>query len=193
MATINAGFRALLSNHLSSKLLTTRPFKKGELITSLEGYYHIKSPTYTSVQVEDNQYIEVNSSLRFMNHSCSPTCYVDTQLFQVVASQDLQAGQEITFFYPSTEWSMTSPFRCWCGHDQCIGLVRGAKYLDYEVLMSFGPINKHILELKHIQLQDLLSKLTRELSSFNSPSNLIMQSASNLISSSTTSSSTAQA
>jgi len=36
----------------------------------------------------------------------------------VVAARDLAADDELTFFYPSTEWSMAEPFDCWCGAER---------------------------------------------------------------------------
>ena len=39
----------------------------------------------------------------------------------------LAPGDELTFFYPSTEWAMAQTFRCTCGSPACKGLIGGAK------------------------------------------------------------------
>ena len=51
-------------------------------------------------------------------HSCAPSVVLDTVARTVVAAHDLAPGDEVTFFYPSTEWRMAEPFPCWCGADQ---------------------------------------------------------------------------
>ncbi len=64
---------------------------------------------------------------RFLNHSCAPTCRVEGR--RLVALRDLAAGEELTFDYNATEWSMAEPFHCVCG--VCGGsIVRGFAHLD---------------------------------------------------------------
>jgi hypothetical protein len=38
----------------------------------------------------------------------------------------LSPGDELTFFYPSTEWAMAQPFDCFCGTASCRGRIDGA-------------------------------------------------------------------
>lgn len=59
------------------------------------------------------------------------------------AAPDLAAGEELTFFYPSTEWEMDRPFICLCGSPSCVRLVAGAKHLAVETLGRYY-INQHI-------------------------------------------------
>jgi hypothetical protein len=42
----------------------------------------------------------------------------------------LQPGDELTFFYPSTEWSMGQAFDCFCGTKSCRGRISGAKHMS---------------------------------------------------------------
>jgi hypothetical protein len=71
---------------------------------------------------------------------------IDTTTMRVVAARDLEAGEELTFFYPSTEWDMDRPFRCRCGAPECIGVVSGAKHLAPDTLQRF-PLAPHIQRL----------------------------------------------
>ena len=50
---------------------------------------------------------------------------------RVVDDRPLRVGDELTFFYPSTEWEMDRPFRCRCGagEGKCLGWIDGAKVL----------------------------------------------------------------
>ena len=64
---------------------------------------------------------------------------------KIFALKDLKAGDEITFFYPSTEYTMAQPFPCWCGAKECIRIVAGAYYVPVSQLSGFY-VNKHIRE-----------------------------------------------
>jgi hypothetical protein len=64
---------------------------------------------------------------------------------RVVADRDLKAGEDLSFFYPSTEWNMGKPFKCLCDapKDICLGQISGAEGVDREVLKKYS-INPHI-------------------------------------------------
>jgi hypothetical protein len=64
----------------------------------------------------------------------------------VVALIDLKAGDELNFFYPSTEWEMSQPFPCWCGSRKCLTQITGAKQIERVVMDQF-VYSKHIKEL----------------------------------------------
>lgn len=58
---------------------------------------------------------------RSANHSCSPNTAFEISAsipeadWAFVALAEIKAGEEFTFFYPSTEWEMDQPFECQCG------------------------------------------------------------------------------
>lgn len=60
----------------------------------------------------------------------------------------IKAGDELTFFYPSSEWSMSQPFECKCGAGEgiCKGTIAGAKEMGRERLKGYW-LNPHIEEL----------------------------------------------
>ena len=64
----------------------------------------------------------------------------------VFAARDIGTGEELTFFYPSTEWEMSSPFICLCGATNCIHVVAGARFLPLSTLENHF-LNRHIREL----------------------------------------------
>ncbi|KAI7908285.1 uncharacterized protein BX663DRAFT_26934 [Cokeromyces recurvatus] len=135
----------------SSKLVAVRPFAKGSIIATLEGLTP-GAKRYSTVQVSKDKHIELNSDLVFMNHSCDPSTFMDVDHSVVVATRDIAPDDELTFFYPSTEWDMAQPFSCWCGSSKCIETVQGARYLSTNTLKQF-VLSKHIEEL--IQERDL--------------------------------------
>lgn len=63
----------------------------------------------------------------------------------------LKAGQELTFFYPSTEWNMAQGFDCFCGSRNCCGYISGAKNMSSEQLRG-KKLNLHIERLLEEQL-----------------------------------------
>jgi hypothetical protein len=67
--------------------------------------------------------------LQYINHSCAPNVFFDTTAMQLVALKEIREGEEMTFFYPSTEWEMIQPFNCYCGSHNCLGQIQGAAFL----------------------------------------------------------------
>jgi hypothetical protein len=69
------------------------------------------------------------------------------QRWEVRAGENgLKEGDELTFFYPSTEWDMSQPFECLCEAKECRGKITGARDMDGGILAKYW-LNKHIEEL----------------------------------------------
>jgi hypothetical protein len=124
-----------------ARLVAKEPLRRGALIFTISGRRAIQS--YRSVQVAQAMHIEDPRLLAYMNHSCDPNTILDTARRIVFALRDVSAGEELTFFYPSTEWQMVRPFRCLCGSQECIRLVAGAKCLSRDTLVRYY-ISEHI-------------------------------------------------
>ena len=66
---------------------------------------------------------------RFINHSCSPNCdaeLIDGKIW-IIARQDIQAGEEITFNYGyDLEDYKSHP--CRCGAASCIGYILAEEF-----------------------------------------------------------------
>ena len=108
---------------------------------------YVERPTYLSVQVADDRHIHLAPEfLQYINHSCEPNTFFDTKNGEVVALRDITPNEEISFFYPSTEWSMTQPFACFCGTNSCLGQIQGAVHLPKQTLTKYRFAG-------HIQLQ----------------------------------------
>jgi hypothetical protein len=129
-----------------ARLVTERAFRAGDLIGELEGFRALGAPTYLSVQVGREKHIEGLGPFNYLNHSCAPSTIVDTDRLEVRAARDLQPGDELTFFYPSSEWTMARPFNCLCGAPECLGTVSGARDLPRSVLERYF-LNRHIRDL----------------------------------------------
>ena len=71
--------------------------------------------------------------------------------FEVRVADDrpLEIGDELTFFYPSTEWEMSEPFVCECqskNGKRCEERIAGAKYAKKTSLES-NWLNPHIRDM----------------------------------------------
>lgn len=129
-----------------ARLITDQPFQAGQVIHQISGYRLCTQPTYQTIQTGRAQHIEELGIIAYLNHSCVPNTLVNTTTFTVQAARAIAVGEELTFFYPSTEWEMDRPFVCLCGAPQCVRLVAGAKYLSVDTLSRYF-INQHIREL----------------------------------------------
>ena len=80
-----------------------------------------------TVQVSEREHIELSPAfLRFINHSCDPNVAFDVERWSLVALSPIAPRDELTFFYPSTEWTMASPFDCACQSPRCLKTIAGA-------------------------------------------------------------------
>jgi hypothetical protein len=123
-------------------LFSRQTFARNQVLCPLPATkIHNHANMYT-VQVGRYKHVEVDF-LSSMNHSCNPAVVLDTTRMLVIAARVIQPGDEITFFYPSTEWEMAAPFICNCGSPNCIHVVAGARYLSPAVLERYF-LNQHI-------------------------------------------------
>jgi hypothetical protein len=98
--------------------------------------------TYLTVQTGVNTHITLQPEfLQYINHSCAPNVFFDTDVMELVALKELQPGDELTFFYPSTEWEMSQPFVCNCKTPECLQLINGALHLDSSTLNKYRLTN----------------------------------------------------
>jgi SET domain len=122
----------------------SRPVSQGEAIVRLSGA--MTKQSYRTIQIDEYRHLEEPRILAFLNHSCHPTVLIDTSCLMVFAATDIVAGEELAFFYPSTEWKMVRPFICLCGSAQCLHYIAGAQHLSLNTLDRHF-INSHIRDL----------------------------------------------
>jgi hypothetical protein len=112
--------------------------KAGDIICDFGASAILQTPSYLTVQLSTNEHIYLQPSfLQYINHSCSPNVFFDTTSFKVTCLREIKPGDELCYFYPSTEWKMAQPFQCVCGCDNCLGYIGGASYLSKEILQGY--------------------------------------------------------
>ncbi len=113
-------------------------FGRGDVISALGAASVVATPNYLTVQIGESRHIHLDPEyLKNINHSCDPNVFFDTAAMEVVALQDIPAGEELRFFYPSSEWKMDQPFSCHCGFEKCLGEIKGAAETDRAVLARY--------------------------------------------------------
>jgi hypothetical protein len=143
---ITAAVRVEHGGPKGARLVATRAFSAGETIGRFEEYWVTRKPTYLSIQVGPGRHIENLGQFSYLNHSCDPSTIVDTEAMALLAARDIAPGDELTFFYPATEWEMERPFACLCGAPACLKQIQGARHLSPDVLARYR-LSRHIDEL----------------------------------------------
>jgi SET domain len=133
------GFEIRHRGRCGSQLVVSVALRKGTIIARFHEAEVISSPSWRSLQIADDRHIEDIGMIQYVNHSCDPNLYFDAERLEVEVLRDLEAGEELTLFYPSSEWEMARPFECCCGSDACLGLISGAT----GVALSRYRINRH--------------------------------------------------
>jgi hypothetical protein len=119
-------------------LWAMKDFKNDEFIVEFIAKNVHSAPSRMTVQISETVHIELlPEALECANHSCDPNIFFDTTTMELVTLKPVRKGDELTFFYPSAEWDMQSPFVCTCGSEHCIENIRGSKYLDQKTINRY--------------------------------------------------------
>lgn len=125
-------------------VLTTRSFVAGE--TVMVGFLvgSLKENDSHATQVGPHRWARHGGLGPKVNHSCDPNCGVrlnDEQAFDVIARQQIHAGQEITFDYATRNFTIDHfPAMCLCGAERCRRSVTGWKDLTAAQKASYGDL-----------------------------------------------------
>jgi len=129
----------VLNKHTNQKSIHALvSFKKEELICLFAAKETFETPNYLTLQIDLNKHISLYPEfLQYTNHGCSPNVFFDTTNMKLVAIKEIEIGDELLFFYPSTELDMAQSFLCSCESVNCIKNIQGALHLDEEVLKNY--------------------------------------------------------
>jgi hypothetical protein len=133
---------AIKTENKFRSLITKQTYTKGEVICEIPTEKIFDKANRYTVQIGREKHTEVGK-LSALNHSCDPNVILDTERLIMVARRDIEKEEELSFFYPSTEWEMDAPFICLCGASNCIHVVAGARFLPLSTLENHY-LNEHI-------------------------------------------------
>ena len=126
-------------------LFTKQAYIKGEIICEIPTEKIVNKANRYTVQIDTDKHTDVGK-LAALNHSCDPNVILDTEHLLMYACKNIEKGEELSFFYPSTEWEMDAPFICLCGASNCIHVVAGARFLPLSTLENHY-LNRHNREM----------------------------------------------
>lgn len=124
-------------------LRTLRPVRKGAILARFTAKRILDRPARLTLQVDDERHVELDPPLLArVNHGCDPNVAFAVDDLpagpgELVALRDITAGEELTAFYPATEWQMAEPFPCNCGSLRCRGRIAGAVDLPSDDLARY--------------------------------------------------------
>ncbi len=139
----------VISNHIiaevrrkstngQNSLFVLHSYQPGDRLTTFSAGTISAEPTYLTIQLGTRKHVTFDPEyLQYINHSCDPNVFIDTSAMEVIALKPLKPGDELSFFYPATEWKMIQRFHCYCGSPFCLGEIKGAAFLSKEVLEKY--------------------------------------------------------
>jgi uncharacterized protein len=76
---------------------------------------------------------------RFFNHSCEPNCEaeLDDGRIWIIATRDIQAGEEITFNY-GYDLVDYREYPCRCGAPKCVGYIVAEEFFEHVMSRKGG-------------------------------------------------------
>jgi hypothetical protein len=126
-------------------LVTRQAYTKGQVICEIPTEKVSDKANRYTIQIGRDRHADAGK-LSALNHSCDPNVILDTERLLMIARYDIEPGDELSYFYPSTEWEMDAPFICLCGASNCIHVVAGARFLPLSTLENHY-LNRHIRAL----------------------------------------------
>ncbi len=134
-----------------SSMFATEDLKAHTILSKFGYETKLTVPSRFSVQINESEHITLKPKyLQYINHSCEPNVFFDTQKMELITLRSIKAEDELAFFYPSTEWKMTEVFDCSCGNEHCLERIQGATFLTPEQLKKYR-FSKHILEQTNVR------------------------------------------
>lgn len=128
-------------------LISAAHIRASEVVVSFKNSV-LSEKSYLTIQVGKNKHALDSGPVRLLNHLCDPNLGPVLENREFVALRDILPNEVLGFFYPSTEWEMERPFICNCGSKDCLGYIRGAKFISPAELVkhSKGMISPVIFE-----------------------------------------------
>lgn len=131
-----AVFYNSMNGHHSLRAL--KYFPADSLLQTFRAKEYMPTPTHLTLQVDEDKHIHLFPEyLQYINHSCEPNAFFDIQHGKLVSLKVINKNEEISIFYPATEWDMNQPFECFCNTSSCLGKIKGASYLGENLLTRY--------------------------------------------------------
>jgi SET domain-containing protein len=157
MNTIEAVVDSKLNSHVMIKqtekgrgVFAIRKFAQGETVVIGIQIEEVPKRTIYSLQMDFNLHVNLDEPARVINHSCEPNTGVRNNQFggyDFIALRDIEAGQEVTFDYETTEYESIAVSHCLCGSLDCRGKTLGFKFREQILRDRYGEYIADYLKL----------------------------------------------
>lgn len=125
-------------NTQQRSFLATKNIQSGQILYTFGPKQVQAHPTYLTVQIGEGRHMVLDPEfLAAINHGCDPNVFFDVDHGVLRCVKDIKAGEQMVYFYPSTEWQMIQPFDCTCGSPQCHGYIQGAHAIEPELIQRY--------------------------------------------------------
>ena len=119
-------------------IVATCAFKPGAVLCAFSARATFAEASRLTIQIGIDRHITLTPKfLQYTNHSCAPNIFFDPTAMRVIVLKAVTPGDELRFFYPSTEWEMAEPFACHCGAGNCLRSINGAAFMPVDVLRQY--------------------------------------------------------
>lgn len=116
-------------------VIATKSIREGEVVCEL--YFDSIGPSLTAHNaIQMGEDVFLNNNLKtiddYFNHNCAPNTRINFSRYSFEALRDIEKGEEITWNYLTTEYDMVrygEDFDCKCGSENCMGRIKGFKFL----------------------------------------------------------------
>lgn len=148
MNKIEAISAAKLNSHVTIQqtakgrgVFATQKFAQGETVVVGIPIEEVAERTIYSFQMDFNLYVNLDEPAIVINHSCDPNTGVRNNQFggyDFVALCDIEAGEELSWDYETTEYESIAVQRCLCGSLSCRGKTLGFKFREQMLRDRYG-------------------------------------------------------
>lgn len=121
--------------------------RKGSILFHFDGRVGDDAHTNSeSLQIGEDVFLESTIGFDdFLNHSCYPNCFIDWLTLNLVSLRRIRKGEELTYHYCTSDWNdvhllQDHSFTCKCSARNCIGKVKGFRYLTPEQKRKLRPL-----------------------------------------------------
>jgi hypothetical protein len=116
-------------------------FRPGELVMRGKAMQVSSEPCSHSVQTDWDRHVIMDLPARYINHSCDASVGIranDFGAFDFFALRRIDKGQELLWDYETSEYKISSAFRCTCGASNCRGVLKGYEFHEETVRERYG-------------------------------------------------------
>ncbi|MDZ8069060.1 MAG: SET domain-containing protein-lysine N-methyltransferase [Nostoc sp. DedQUE08] len=132
-------------------VFATKKFVQGETVVVGILIEEVPERTMYTFQMDFNLHVHLDEPSWIVNHSCNPNTGVRNNQFggyDYVALCDIEAGEEITWDYETTEYELIIVFGCLCESLSCRGKILGFKFREQILRDRYGEYIADYLKIQ---------------------------------------------